>query len=243
MLRATLKSWLPRLGRSGPGKHFVHGALEADRGAVRFAEVDVWPERVEQFEDLDFLFTSSQLDHGIASLRFDEAALLFRLVRSLGEARILELGRFKGGSTFLMGVAAAPGSVLRSYDLHVGHPPGVTGADLDAELRAALDRCRIDGVELIIADTRTAELPEGEWDLLFVDADHRYEGAKADVDRWSPLVREGGHLLMHDAVDRGGWGTAYPGVAQVAAELVSGGAFRQERGAGTIAHFTRLPAA
>jgi hypothetical protein len=135
MLREPVKRALATLGRSAVGKHVVHAATAGDRGSGRFRDAR-WPASAACFEDLDFLFTSSQLNHGIVSLRFDEAAFLFRLVRSLDGARVVELGRFKGGSTFLLAVAMTPGSELWSYDLHVEVPAGTTGEELDSELSA-----------------------------------------------------------------------------------------------------------
>jgi predicted O-methyltransferase YrrM len=35
-------------------------------------------------------------------------------------------------------------------------------------------------------------------DLLFIDANHSYEGVKQDWDLWSPKVRDGGRIAMHD---------------------------------------------
>lgn len=229
MLREFVKRAIPRLARTGPGKHVIHAALAADRSAEHFPQVTAWPERVEGFEDLAFLFTSSQLDHGVASLRFDEAALLYRLVRSLEPgARVVELGRFKGGSTVVMAAALPAGGSILSIDVDPAH---------DDELRAALGRLGLGGVELVVADTQTSPLPGEPVDLLFVDADHGYAGARADVDRWLPLVRAGGHLLLHDAVDTGGWGTTYPGLQQLVAELARDGRLARQPGAGTVAHF------
>lgn len=37
-------------------------------------------------------------------------------------------------------------------------------------------------------------------DVLFIDGDHRYAGAKADFDLYSPLVRSGGLIAFHDIV-------------------------------------------
>ena len=237
-MRALIKSLLPRFARTAAGKHVVHGSLAADRRALRFTDLDVWPERVGGFEDIDFMFTSSQLDHGIASLRFDEAALLYRTAASLESGRIVELGRFKGGSTFIMGVAKRPGVEIWSCDLHVGHPPGVSGADLDAELGDALARYGIGGIDLVVGDTRTVVQPDS-FEMLFIDADHSYAGARADFERWSPRRKPGGHLLFHDAVDTGGWGTVYPELGRLVSEIEAGGVFRRLPGAGTIAHFMR----
>jgi predicted O-methyltransferase YrrM len=243
MLREHVKRALASLGRTAAGKHAVHAATARERGSGRFRDAR-WPATAASFEDLDFLFTSSQLNHGIASLRFDEAALLFRLARSLDQATIVELGRFKGGGTFLLAVAMTPGSELWSYDLHVEVPAGATGEELDSELSAGLARYGLDNVHLVVADTRTAAPPAGELDLLFIDADHRYEGARADFDRWGSLVRVGGHVLLHDGVDVGGYGTTYPGVRQLVEEIESAGAaFRRVEGAGSIVHFVRQAAA
>jgi predicted O-methyltransferase YrrM len=240
MLRDAAKRLVARAGRTGPGRQVVHAAATTEAVPVRFGEVESWPGAVRGFEDLAFLFRSSQLDHGIASLRFDEAALLFGLVRSLGPATIAELGRYKGGSTFVIAAAMAEGSELWSYDLHLHGPGGPRGEDLDRELREALERFGLDhGVRLLVADTRRAEQPPRPCGLIFVDGDHSYEGVRADVDRWRDSLRAGGHLLFHDAVDTGSWDVASAGVGRVVAELDRDPQFARQAGAGTIAHFVR----
>ena len=118
MIRDAIKRALAASVRTTPGKHVLHAATAPDRRAQRFPDVTTWPEKARGFEDLDFLFTSSQLDHGVASLRFDEAALLYRLVRHCGRATIVEIGRFKGGSTLLMASAMAG-----RFDTVVVRPP------------------------------------------------------------------------------------------------------------------------
>ena len=51
---------------------------------------------------------------------------------------------------------------------------------------------------------------DGSVDFCFLDADHRYEAIKADIDRWWPKVRIGGLLCGHDyggVMDKSGvWG-------------------------------------
>ena len=39
---------------------------------------------------------------------------------------------------------------------------------------------------------------DGIADMVFIDADHRYEGAKQDIELWWPKVKEGGILCGHD---------------------------------------------
>ena len=112
------------------------------------------------------------------------------------------------------------------------------GERLDEELRGALDRYGLAAkVHLLVADSRTADPPPGELELLFIDGDHSYEGAKADFERWSAFVKPGGHVLFHDAVDTGGYGNHYPGVARAVGEI--GAAWDRRAGAGSIAHFVK----
>jgi len=56
-----------------------------------------------------------------------------------------------------------------------------------------------------------------EWklpiDVLFIDGDHSYEGAKDDWDNFYPFVKSGGWILFHDCDDTS------PGVVQLFDEL------------------------
>ena len=88
------------------------------------------------------------------------------------------------------------------------------------------------------AEIRKVE-PPGPLELLFIDGDHTYEGAKADFDRWSEYVRPGGHLLFHDAVDAGGYGNTYPGIVRLRGEVETNPAWQRRPGAGSIAHFVK----
>lgn len=233
-----LKTIVRRLGRTPVGKNLVHAAVLPDPASMRFPNVRQWPPEVRGFEDLAFLFSSNQLNHGVASLQIDEAALLYRLARDVREGPVAEIGRFKGGSTFIFAHALPAGIDLWSYDFHVALRPDMPGERLDEELRAALDRYGVaDKVHLLVADSRTAEPPPGQLELLFIDGDHSYEGAKADLERWGAFVRPGGHVLLHDAVDTGGYGNHYPGVVRAVAE--AGAEWERQAGAGSIAHLVK----
>lgn len=43
-------------------------------------------------------------------------------------------------------------------------------------------------------------MTEGPFDLLFIDADHRYDAVKSDFFAWKELVRNGGIIALHDTV-------------------------------------------
>lgn len=241
MLRDAVKALVARAARTPAGKNLVHASVLDDPASMRFTRVERWPERVEGFEDLAFLFSSNQLSHGIASLQIDEAALLYRLARDAGPGTLAEIGRFKGGSTVITAAAMHPEAELWSYDLLVALRPDMTGEQLDAELADALRRLGLDArVHLVVGDSRTVELPPGPLRSLFVDGDHSYAGARADYLRWRGIVAPGGNMLFHDAVDTGGYGNHYPGIARLVAEIEREDAgFERQPGAGSIAHFVR----
>jgi predicted O-methyltransferase YrrM len=238
-MKRVLKQVVRRFSRTVLGKQLVYASVLEDPAELRFANVAQWPQSVDGFEDLAFLFSSNQLNHGIAALQFDEAALLYRLARDAQSGPFAEIGRFKGGSTMVFATALPEGIELWSYDLHVAWRPDLPGDVFDKELSDALERYGLaHKVHLVVADSRTVDPPPAPLELLFVDGDHSYEGARADFERWGAFVRPGGHLLFHDAVDTGRYGNIYPGVVRLVGEI-TGGDWARQPGAGSIAHFVK----
>lgn len=103
---------------------------------------------------------------------------------------IVETGRFNGGSTFLFACANAE-TPIRSID--------IAPRD-DERLRGFLERAGVGGnVELIVGDSQNSKYPSiDRIDLLFIDADHSYEGCTRDLENWFPEVVPGGHVVLHD---------------------------------------------
>jgi len=209
---------------------------DRERRGSDFEHVRSWPDRLDAFEDLTFLLTSTILAHGVASLRLDEAAYLYRLVRDSQPATVVEIGRFRGGSTVLIAAALEQG-VLHSYDIDTRQ--GRNGTALDRQLAGVLERYGLaDRVQLYVADSKSAEPPPEPIDLLFIDGDHSEEGVRADFEHWSPHLRPGGHLLFHDAVDAPDFiAPSVPGPARTALRI--GADFERLAGAGSLAHFVR----
>jgi hypothetical protein len=62
-------------------------------------------------------------------------------------------------------------------------------------VRFALDRAVILRMNSVQA---AARVDDGSLDFVFIDADHSYEGCRADIEAWTPKVKPGGYLCGHD---------------------------------------------
>lgn len=192
----------------------------------------------DRFEECVWLFGANVLNHGLSRLMIDEAAYLYRLVRSLQKPLVVEIGRYHGGTTFLL---AAAGGRVTSLDIN----PALV--DTDVLLERALGRYGLsDRVTIEIADSHAYRVETAAFDVAFIDGDHTYEGARRDVEKWLPGVTAGGHLILHDAFrpspDRA-WARPWKvdGVYRLREELMAEPSLDLVGRAGTLAHFVKAP--
>ena len=183
--RGLLRSLAASMSRYDPGL-LTRTVTTARRS---FEDVRL-PARVSGFEDLAFLFWTTPMNRGLLRQDLDEAAALYRWVRSRPSPRGVEIGRYAGGSTVLIAAAmASGGGRLTSID--------VAPRD-DEALREALARLDLlRHVELLVADASRVAFDE-PLDFVFIDGDHSYEGARRDHETWGRLVRIGGAIIHHD---------------------------------------------
>ena len=178
-----------------------------------------------KFEEIVFLFKCAYANRDRIRMDLDEAALLWSLVRGIRDAKdelnpvILEIGRFTGGSTILLAAAAGEHGIVVSLDIDPRDDSNVhkiIGTMSDMAL-----------TELFTGDSREMTLPSDyqiDYDLVFIDGDHTYEGVKADFERWAPKARKGGFVAFHDMVETRpdiarGFTTCCPGVNQLYREI------------------------
>ena len=171
-----------------------------------------------------------------------EKGLIVGAIRALRARRVLEIGAFHGQTTRVMADAVREhgGSVVvidpmkwSSELLRNGiarHLPGsfprtfsaiervVDLAGYEAKFWQTVGPAR-DCVTLHRALSSDSALLTSTdptlqaFDLVFIDGDHGYEGAKLDLERWGRRVRPGGLVLVHDATPR------FPGVMRALEEL------------------------
>ena len=73
-------------------------------------------------------------------------------------------------------------------------------------------------------------------DLLFIDADHSYQAVRRDWDDWSPYVKAGGIIALHDSRT-----LKYPGVLKLVKEITADeGAYRNVEEVATLTVFEKL---
>lgn len=124
-----------------------------------------------------------------------ELAPFYRVVSQLRPAAILEIGVAEGGMFITWPKLAAPDAMVLGID---PKPPPLSniikGYSQDPEvckdIKQRLNR---------------------PLDLLFIDGDHRYESVLADVTMYSPLVRSGGIIALHDIQPSSPGSHAYSG--------------------------------
>lgn len=159
----------------------------------------------------DYLGLAAQARLGYLQIE-DELRGLVDLAASRSPVRALEIGASWGGTTFALGHALPTVRLLIGIDLYVGNR-----IKLRVLAREGLDLRLLNGSS---RDPRTIakvrHLLGGELlDLLFIDGDHTYEGARGDFLLYRHLVREGGLIAFHDiqsdGSERGVVGEAWSG--------------------------------
>jgi predicted O-methyltransferase YrrM len=128
---------------------------------------------------------------------------------------LLEIGSYCGQSAIYLGSAArACGTVLFSVDHHRGSEeqqpgqqyfdPRLLGPDgrIDTlpTFRRTLAATGLDAVVIpVVGDSATIATHWGTpLSLVFIDGGHSEEAAQADYAGWSPFLRTGGLLVIHD---------------------------------------------
>jgi predicted O-methyltransferase YrrM len=155
----------------------------------------------------------------VAVGRRDVRRWLFRTAKRVGPGLYVELGCFKGQSA----VKIAQGIRNWGVNAHLITVDAFDGTALNPKhagtysIESVKQSFEDEEVSDLITPVKgkTAEVARDfkhcEFDFLFIDADHSYEGCKADFEAWSPLVRSGGEIAFHD--------NNLPGVHRVLEEI------------------------
>lgn len=121
--------------------------------------------------------------------------------------RIAEIGVFRG-ENFKRMVEHGPELAVavdlwRETGIVAQNDCGFTQETLDEMAREFAERFNGSWVKIHREDTVSAagHYDDGFFDIIYIDADHTYEGCKRDIEAWYPKVRKGGFLTGDDFSD------------------------------------------
>jgi predicted O-methyltransferase YrrM len=171
-----------------------------------------------------------------------EKGEICRAIDGRDHPRVLEIGAFKGETTRVLAEAASRrGGIVVVIDpmrwaaevaangiaRHLPKPLEGLAHAIDSVLGGAsyeaafwehvdelgpyvrLHRALSGARELLASDAPELQ----EFDVVFIDGDHSYEGARADLEHWGLRTARGGTILVHDATP------AFPGVVSALEEF------------------------
>jgi predicted O-methyltransferase YrrM len=144
--------------------------------------------------------------------RKGEARFLYRLARRRG--RFVELGCWMGRTTsILLQAGAIWGATLTTVDPFVSIPTQKTQSSA-ARWRRNLEGVGLNPPALLeMTSDEALDHHQDEIALLFVDADHSREAVARDLEAWTPRVKVGGVVALHDM-----FYPSVPGVCQAVSE-------------------------
>jgi predicted SAM-dependent methyltransferase/cephalosporin hydroxylase len=123
-----------------------------------------------------------------------ELIMLFDFLKGNKIKKVLEIGSANGGTAVFWANMIGDDGVVYSVDI------------------TPVDKC-YKGTEYekqiieMIGDSHDQTFKQeiydkvGKVDMLFIDGDHSYEGAKDDFNSFAHMVRDGGFIVLHDIVD------------------------------------------
>jgi predicted O-methyltransferase YrrM len=127
-------------------------------------------------------------------------ALFAAAASTTGRGAIVEIGSWKGRSTIWLAAGAkARGRRVHAIDPHANSREDPLANTL-AEFRRNIESAGLaDAVEpLIMPSAEAARLIAGPVELLFIDGDHSYDGARRDAELWLPKLLDGATVMFHD---------------------------------------------
>lgn len=95
------------------------------------------------------------------------------------------------------------------------HPKGCLSAEYDTLVNAGIDMSRHQQIyndSKLVGKKRSIKA-----DMVFIDGDHTYQGCRGDIEAWTPRIKPGGVLAIHDYEPVP---IAWPGVYQAVNELL-----------------------
>lgn len=136
----------------------------------------------------------------------EEYSRLLLFLKKLDTKKYLELGVGHGGSFFLSSLFQTNLIVCHAVDglnYQLDNAAGFSNqqTSINEKVKALKDyKQHYESIEFFNMSTSDFFLRENniKYDLIFIDADHSYEGVKKDYDNSVKLLNENGLIILHD---------------------------------------------
>lgn len=138
--------------------------------------------------------------------KVSELRPFLEIVKRQKPKKVIEIGTARGGTLYALCQVSADDATIVSIDLP-GGPFGGGYSKEDIEKfktfkkpRQTLHFLRKNSHEMSTVQQVGRLLGRKSVDVLLIDGDHSYSGVKTDWDLYSPLVKDGGLICLHDIV-------------------------------------------
>lgn len=134
------------------------------------------------------------------SFTISEARAMYEVVSKLPRhSVVVEIGSYCGRSSSLIGQLAAEPELDLDFTCVDNFITSWEGKDVEQEFRKNMIRPLVKFQLLTMSSRRASHLfDDEEVNVLFIDGDHTYEGAQADITLWLPKMDMSGTILFHD---------------------------------------------
>jgi predicted O-methyltransferase YrrM len=128
-------------------------------------------------------------------------SLMYALLAHNNFASVLQLGTWMGFSTIVLADALQRSSAI--YKRTVTLDSVECDRNMHDRARTYIQRAGLENVVRCIdgstLDKRVAAALKTEYDFVYVDSSHSYEGTKQEIEIYYPRVRRGGTMVFHDS--------------------------------------------
>lgn len=198
---APLREWHGALEGSAPGAHFDwllrQGLSEKDALRLRWLSRDIH-RHGDYMNDFERIFAG--LDrHGPGS---DAGTLHALRAVDIPVRRILDIGAGTGASTLVLAQHSA--AEIVALDNHAGSLATLSARTAAAGVAERVTTCNASMLDI--------PFPAASFDLLWAEGSAYIMGFEAALERWRPLLRQPGYLVVSDLAwtDRAAQGAAAP---------------------------------
>lgn len=142
---------------------------------------------------------TDKTNSGIGESNIPLISKLVSLVNANGISNMVQLGHYTGYSSLFVGSTFK--RMGKGHLFSVDIDPWATNLADQLVTKAGVSQflTHYIGDSASIDSLKAAKSKLNEIDLIYIDSDHTYKHAKAELELWWPAIKPGGILVMHDS--------------------------------------------